>query len=114
MKYCEKYLQKTLAMLSLTLVLLIGFSTSIAYAKEAKLSLPDQEQGATQVKQQMVSLNQSTLSELITLKGVGQTKAHAIMSYRQQFGDFKSINEVTQVSGIGEKIVNENKVRLVL
>ena len=99
-------------MLSLGAVLLL--SSSLGYAKEANLSISDQGQSVQQVKQQVVSLNESTLSQLITLKGIGQTKAHAIMAYRQQFGDFKSINELTKVSGIGDKIINENMARLSL
>ena len=106
------YLKKVLPLLSLGAVLLLN--SSLGYAKEANLSSSEQAHSAQQVKQQIVSLNQSTLSQLVTLKGVGQTKAHAIMAYRQQFGDFKSINELTEVSGIGEKIINENKARLTL
>lgn len=106
------YLNKVLLIIGLGVSLLL--SSSLVYAKESKLSVPDQEQSVQQVKQQVVNLNESTLSQLITLKGVGQTKAHAIMAYRQQFGDFKSINELAEVSGIGDKIINENKARLTL
>ncbi len=73
-----------------------------------------QGQSAPEVKQQVVNLNKSTFEQLVTLKGVGHTKAQAIIVYRQQVGAFKSVNDLTKVSGIGEKIVAENKARLVI
>lgn len=105
-------IKKALPLFSLGIILLLGLPSG--YAKEANLSMLKQEQSVQQASESVVSVNQASLSQLITLKGVGQTKAHAIMAYRQQFGDFKSIDELVQVSGIGEKIITENKARLSL
>lgn len=100
------------AALSVGLVLLLG--STFSYAKEANPTLTEQEQSAQSVVYEKVSLNHSDLSQLETLKGIGETKAQAIVTYRQQFGDFKSIDELANVSGIGEKVINENKMRLSL
>ncbi len=62
--------------------------------------------------QQNVHLNKSTVEDLITLKGVGYKKAQAIVVYRTQIGEFKSVRELTNVKGIGEKILTDNKDRL--
>lgn len=59
-----------------------------------------------------VYINLSTIEELITLKGVGKSKAQAIISYRNQFGDFKNIDDLTNVKGIGVKVIKDNKSRL--
>jgi len=64
------------------------------------------------VMQQTVYLNKSTIDDLVTLKGIGHKKAQAIVTYRERVGAFKSIAELTQVKGIGEKILNDNKTRL--
>jgi len=64
------------------------------------------------VMQQYVNLNQSTIDDLVTLKGIGYKKAQAIIAYRQQIGAFKSVNELTNIKGIGEKILSDNKGRL--
>ncbi len=64
------------------------------------------------VMQQYVNLNQSTIDDLVTLKGIGHKKAQAIIAYRQQIGAFKSVNELTNIKGIGEKILSDNKGRL--
>jgi len=62
--------------------------------------------------QQVIHLNKSTLDDLVTLKGIGHKKAQAILAYREQVGDFKSLQELTNVKGIGEKILIDNKERL--
>ena len=54
-----------------------------------------------------VSLNQATTGELETLPGIGPSKAAAIIKYREEVGAFKSIDELTNVSGIGEKTLEK-------
>lgn len=50
-----------------------------------------------------VNINIASAAELETLKGIGPSKAQAIIDYRTEHGDFKSINDLLKVSGIGEK-----------
>lgn len=47
-----------------------------------------------------------------TIKGIGAKKAEAIVAYRVQHGPFKSIDELAQVKGIGEKTVEMNRGNL--
>lgn len=56
-----------------------------------------------------VSINTSTLEELMTLKGIGKSKAEAIIKYRNTIGLFNSIEEIMNVSGIGESIYKKIK-----
>lgn len=50
-----------------------------------------------------VSLNRADKSDLMELPGVGEVRADAILTYRQEHGGFKSVEELKNVSGIGDK-----------
>lgn len=53
--------------------------------------------------EQKVNLNKATAEELQTLTGIGPAKAEAIISYREEAGGFKTIEDLKDVTGIGEK-----------
>ncbi len=50
-----------------------------------------------------VNINTATVEQLTTLKGVGESTAQKIINYRQQNGSFKTIEDIKNVSGIGDK-----------
>lgn len=50
-----------------------------------------------------VNINTASIEELTTLPGIGDTRARAIIDYREQNGAFGSIEDIMQVTGIKEK-----------
>jgi len=48
------------------------------------------------------------------MTGVGESKAKAIVEYRKQHGKFKSIEDLTEVKGIGDSTVKKNRDNLTL
>ncbi len=54
-----------------------------------------------------VNINTASQSELEALKGIGPTKAKAIVEYRSQYGLFSSIDDLEKVSGIGPGTIKQ-------
>ena len=74
-----------------------------------------QENAKTQAREQaIVNINRASEGELVSLNGIGSSKAQAIMLYRDMFGDFKTVDELAKVKGIGAKTVEKNRSRLSL
>lgn len=62
----------------------------------------------------LVNINTASVSELIGLDGIGETRAKAIIEYREANGGFKSVDELTKVSGIGEKTLGKIRAKIVV
>ena len=56
-----------------------------------------------------VNINTAGADELKALPGIGPAKAEAIVEYRKQHGNFKSVEELKYVKGIGDGIYNRLK-----
>ena len=54
----------------------------------------------------LVNINTATVDQLMTLPGIGATKAQAIISYRSSHGNFTSIDQLDNVPGIGPSTIN--------
>lgn len=50
-----------------------------------------------------VNINSATIDELKEINGIGESKAQAIIDYREKHGSFDSIEKLKEVKGIGEK-----------
>jgi len=59
---------------------------------------------------QPVNVNTATAEEIAeSLKGVGLSKAEAIVSYRSEHGEFKHADELVNVKGIGIRTIDINR-----
>ena len=61
-----------------------------------------------------VNINKATIEELMTLDGIGEAKAKAIIEYRNANGLFKTIEEIKNVSGITDKIFKNIKDKITI
>lgn len=61
-----------------------------------------------------ISINTATLEELMTLSGIGESKAKDIINYRETNGPFTSIEDLLKIKGIGESILAKIKENITL
>ena len=64
---------------------------------------------ATQNVKQQIDINSADAQTLDKLKGIGEKKAQAIVSYRNKNGVFKSVDDLTRVPGIGDQFLAKLK-----
>ncbi|MDO4489595.1 MAG: helix-hairpin-helix domain-containing protein [Lachnospiraceae bacterium] len=61
-----------------------------------------------------INLNRADKEELMTLPGVGESRAEAILSYRETQGAFSSIEEIMQIPGIKEKLFEQIRDKITI
>ena len=80
---------------SFLFIVLFSFS-SLLYAAQVNINTADAD----------------TLSN--ELSGIGQSKAEAIVAYREQHGPYKQLQDLANVKGIGSSTIEKNKSKMIL
>lgn len=68
--------------------------------------------GGTSDKNDKININKASLEELDTLPGIGAVTAQKIIDHRTQNGPFKTIEDIKNVSGIGDKKFEQLKDKI--
>lgn len=90
-------------------------NTSVATAGVSNAGGENGQSGdASAVSQDKININTASAADLQKLNGIGEKKAAQIIAYRQEKGQFKKIEDLMQVSGIGEKTFAALKDQLAL
>jgi len=97
---------------SLLFALLATFSVASIAAETSAQQVPSAE--VTEVAPiSKVNLNTADAATLQReLTGIGEVKAQAIVAYRDEHGDFASVDELLEVKGIGEATLEKNRDKL--
>lgn len=61
-----------------------------------------------------VNINKATATDLMTVSGIGEKRAQDIISYREEHGKFSTLDELTNVSGIGAKTLEKLQSELTI
>ncbi len=83
-----------------------GLNLAAILEDEMQLTVPFKEAEGTSKK---VNLNTADKEELMTLSGVGESKAESILQYRKENGRFKKIEDVMEIPGIKEGMFEKIK-----
>jgi len=107
MVFISKFLARLLAGTSLALLTALAGQYCLAQGDDAVMRpVPVVEQ---------VNINEADAETLAdVLQGVGASRARAIVEYREQNGPFDSLEELTEVKGIGAATLDLNRERIVL
>lgn len=63
-------------------------------------------------KDGIININYASLSKLQNINGIGEVKAQSIIDYREKSGGFKSIEDIKNVEGIGDKTFEKIKDKI--
>ncbi|WP_297129960.1 helix-hairpin-helix domain-containing protein [uncultured Eubacterium sp.] len=81
-------------------------SQSLAVDEKAKSSISQEETTAKYKTETNVTyplnINTATIDELVTISGLGESRASAIIEYREYLGGYTSVEQIKEISGIGE------------
>ena len=70
------------------------------------------EEDNTKDNNEIININTASKEELMTLPGIGEVRAEEIINYRSNNGSFKTIDDIKNVSGIGEELFEEIKASI--
>ena len=100
------YLRIVVASFLLFMGSMVSTSSVMAESAEASMQLSTQ---------QAVNINTADAETLsAALNGIGLKKAQAIVTHREQYGQFKTLNELTDVKGIGAGTVAKNEAVIIV
>ena len=105
---------KRLSLKEILSAVCISSSLLFSTAAFAEPSSNSSDTASSEYKATFVNLNSASKEELMLLKGIGEKKAEAIIEYRNTVGDFKAVEELTEVKGIGAKLLEKNASMLTI
>ena len=86
---------------NLAAILEDGRQYTVPYEEELTEGMSAEDQRAAYADGK-VDINRAGITELMTLSGIGESRAKAIIAYREECGSFTDTEEIMKVSGIGE------------
>jgi len=98
------------------IVVILAFSvTQPMYAAPKQNVVKSSVAVKSSVTQKALNLNTASMKEMVKyLRGIGKAKAQSIVHYREQFGAFKSIDELIHVRGMSKGLIEKVRGSLVL
>ncbi len=94
----------------LNLAALVSDGQKLYFPSSTEAEMMEQE--ANEVASGMININTADVEELSTLPGIGASRAQDIIRYRETNGEYQSIEDIMQVSGIKESLYEKIKDKI--
>ncbi|MBQ9024047.1 MAG: helix-hairpin-helix domain-containing protein [Bacilli bacterium] len=110
----DKYKQQTISTKEINEkldknIIVIDENNNANVKNNKKSSVKTNNNETIEEENKLVNINTATKEELLTITGIGESKADAIISYREENGDFENIEDIKNVSGIGDSLFEKIK-----
>lgn len=66
------------------------------------------------IAEERIDINVADVETLMSIKGIGEKRALAIIDYREQYGPFKSVDDLSEVRGVSESLIERSRELLVV
>ena len=106
--------KKTLIVVTIIAVIFISF---FAYFEAVRGTCDNRAYISEEIESmdiELVNINTADVKELCSISALSENQAQSIVSYREEFGEFKSIEEIKNVKSIGEKTYEIIKVMVTI
>ena len=92
----------------------VDYTTCLKNNKNVSIISTDSKSStnSTDKESSIININTATLDELMTLDSIGNAKAQAIIKYREENGNFQTIEDIKNVSGIGDTLFAKIKNKI--
>ncbi len=87
---------------------------SVALLEDFRISISESHFEEHEIYQNAVNINTASKEELKTLDGIGDAIAERIIKYREESRRFETPEDLMNIRGIGEKVLEKNKGRIVV
>ncbi len=79
-----------------------SIETSINGSSSSTTAVSDNSDDSASAVSYPINLNTATVEELISISGLGESRASAIIEYRDYLGGYTSVEQIKEISGIGD------------
>ena len=88
-------------------ILLVASALQLTHIATLEAKPLSEKIETAKVQTQKLNINTANAEQLVALPGIGTKKAQAIVDYRKANGKFASIEDLSQVKGIGKKMLTK-------
>lgn len=110
MKFFNRIIQNLMMLCTIAAIWVTFYQNHVVEKEIPEIIEPERITIAEEIPQMedgLININTANAHQLQTLSGIGEAKARAIIEYRDEHGYFESVDDLVNVSGIGDKMLEQ-------